>query len=120
MHHAHKQQPNRPPPAFPSLQKSEACAVCNLDVLAEPDKWEQAVALAVREIRRLGLFGLSASELSRYVTAMLRGAWAGRRMGGWMVGSSFACMPHGLKWNGMEPCAPAKHRPDSRSAAPTE
>lgn len=42
-------------------------------MLAEPEKWEQAVALAVREIRRLGLFGLSASELNRYITAMLRG-----------------------------------------------
>jgi len=56
---------------------SEACAVCNLDVLAEPEKWEEAVALAVREIRRLGQFGLSASELSRYITAMLRGACFG-------------------------------------------
>jgi len=43
----------------------EACAVCNLDVLAEPEKWEKAVALAVREIRRLGMFGLSESELFR-------------------------------------------------------
>ena len=43
----------------------EACAVCNLDVLAEPEKWEKAVALAVREIRRLGMFGLSESELNR-------------------------------------------------------
>lgn len=48
--------------------------MCNLDVLAEPDKWDKAVSLAVREIRRLGFFGLSQSELSRYITAMLRGA----------------------------------------------
>lgn len=43
----------------------EACAVCNLDVLAEPEKWEKAVSLAVREIRRLGMYGLSESELNR-------------------------------------------------------
>lgn len=33
------------------------------------------MALAVREIRRLGLFGLSPSELNRYITAMLRGTY---------------------------------------------
>jgi hypothetical protein len=55
----------------------EACAVCNLDVLAEPDKWDKAVRLAVREIRRLGLYGLSDSELSRYITAMMRGKSGG-------------------------------------------
>lgn len=57
--------------------------MCNLDVLAEPDKWDKAVSLAVREIRRLGFFGLSQSELSRYITAMLRGtsgSWAGQLM----------------------------------------
>ena len=31
----------------------------------EKEKWEKAVALGVREIRRLGMFGLSESELIR-------------------------------------------------------
>ena len=44
-------------------------------------KQQEAVALAVREIRRLGLFGLSPSELNRYITAMLRGTYVlGLRM----------------------------------------
>ncbi len=34
-----------------------------------------AVELAVREIRRLGLHGLSKSEFDRYVTAMMRGMY---------------------------------------------
>ena len=54
-------------------------------MLAEPEKWEQAVALAVREIRRLGLFGLSASELNRYITAMLRGMFGSFWWGIWFV-----------------------------------
>ena len=33
--------------------------------------WRRAVVLAVREIRRLGLFGLTSSEISRYKQAIL-------------------------------------------------
>jgi len=49
----------------------EACAVCYLDFTAEPARWREAVATAAREIRRLGLFGLTAQELERYATALL-------------------------------------------------
>jgi hypothetical protein len=30
----------------------EACAVCYLDMTAEPDRWHEAVRLAVKEVRR--------------------------------------------------------------------
>ena len=51
----------------------EACAVCNLDILAEPEKWKQAITLSLQEIRRLGMFGISQSEFDRYIDAMYRG-----------------------------------------------
>ena len=49
----------------------EGCAVCSLDLTTDPSSWREAVKLAVREIRRLGLFGLTASELGRYKQAVL-------------------------------------------------
>ena len=49
----------------------EGCAVCSLDLTTDPASWRDAVRLAVREIRRLGLFGLTASELGRYKQAVL-------------------------------------------------
>jgi hypothetical protein len=33
----------------------EACAVCYLDMTAEPDRWHEAVRLAVKEVRRYAL-----------------------------------------------------------------
>jgi len=49
----------------------EGCAVCSLDLTADPSCWRPAVQLAVREIRRLGLFGLTENELVRYKQAVL-------------------------------------------------
>ena len=44
----------------------EGCAVCSLDLTAEPANWKEAVIVAVMEIRRLGLHGLTQGELNRY------------------------------------------------------
>ena len=49
----------------------EGCAVCSLDLTSDPSCWREAVQLAVREIRRLGIFGLTESELHRYKQAVL-------------------------------------------------
>jgi len=49
----------------------EGCAVCSLDLTTDPASWKDAVSLAVQEIRRLGQFGLTESELSRYKQAIL-------------------------------------------------
>ncbi|CAM9381441.1 unnamed protein product, partial [Discosporangium mesarthrocarpum] len=52
----------------------EGCAVCYLDMTADASKWKQAVKLAVREIRRLGMYGLSEGELTRFSSALLTDA----------------------------------------------
>ncbi|CAN0578587.1 unnamed protein product, partial [Ectocarpus sp. 12 AP-2014] len=49
----------------------EGCAVCFLDMTAEPAKWKDAVKFAVREVRRLGMFGLTSGELTRFSSALL-------------------------------------------------
>ncbi|KAJ1452633.1 hypothetical protein M885DRAFT_526193 [Pelagophyceae sp. CCMP2097] len=48
----------------------EACAVVSLDMTADASRWEDAVKAAVRETRRLGLFGLTPSELERFGDAL--------------------------------------------------
>ncbi|GMH94598.1 hypothetical protein TrVE_jg13582 [Triparma verrucosa] len=52
----------------------EGCAVCSLDLMAEPARWREAVELAVGEIKRLGLYGLTISEVERYGGACLTDA----------------------------------------------
>eukprot|EP00752_Nemacystus_decipiens_P009435 g8434.t1 len=52
----------------------EGCAVCFLDMTAEPAKWREAVKFAVREVRRLGMFGLTQRELERFSSALLTDA----------------------------------------------
>lgn len=52
----------------------EGCAVCSLDLMAEPARWREAVELAVGEIKRLGLYGLTKSEVERYGGACLTDA----------------------------------------------
>ena len=49
----------------------EGCAVCSLDLTADPSSWRDAVKLAVQEIVRLGIHGLTGSELERYKQAIL-------------------------------------------------
>lgn len=38
---------------------------------ADPVNWQAAVKLAIKEVRRLGVFGLTNSEISRYKQAIL-------------------------------------------------
>ena len=45
--------------------------MCSLDLTTEPSSWKEAVRIAVIEIRRLGLFGLTESELGRYKQAII-------------------------------------------------
>lgn len=56
----------------------EGCSVCSLDLTTDTNCWQEAVGRAVLEIRRLGHFGLSEGELSRYKQAVL--AEAGQSM----------------------------------------
>ena len=56
----------------------EGCSVCSLDLTTDTACWQEAVGRAVLEIRRLGHFGLSHGELSRYKQAVL--AEAGQSM----------------------------------------
>lgn len=49
----------------------EGCAVCSLDLTTEPGNWKEAVTVAISEVRRLGLYGLTQGELDRYKTAVL-------------------------------------------------
>ncbi|CAM9642158.1 unnamed protein product [Chrysoparadoxa australica] len=68
---------SRGDPPFTSIEFNqldsprEACAVCYLDMTAEPARWNEAVKLAVREVRRLGMFGLTQGELDRFSSALL-------------------------------------------------
>jgi hypothetical protein len=48
--------------------------VCSLDLTTDPAYWKDAVRMAVIEIRRLGLYGLTISELERWV-----GGWVYRQ-----------------------------------------
>jgi len=49
----------------------EACAVCSLDMTADAGRWEDAVAAAIRETRRMAVYGISASELERFGQALI-------------------------------------------------
>lgn len=49
----------------------EGCAVCSLDFTSDPSCWQDAVTLAIREIRRLGTFGLTPNEVDRYKAAIV-------------------------------------------------
>lgn len=41
---------------------------------AEPAKWKEALKFGVREVRRLGMFGLTSGELNRFSSALLTDA----------------------------------------------
>ncbi len=49
----------------------EGCAVCSLDLTASSKRWKDAVQIAVSEIRKLGLFGVTSGEMERYTLALL-------------------------------------------------
>ena len=52
----------------------EGCAVCSLDMTAEPNRWEEGVITSISEIRKLGLFGVTPGEMERYASALLTDA----------------------------------------------
>ncbi|CAK9145304.1 unnamed protein product [Ilex paraguariensis] len=50
----------------------EGCTVTTLTVTAEPKNWQSAIKVAVHEVRRLKEFGVTKSELARYMDALLK------------------------------------------------
>ncbi|XP_011084700.1 stromal processing peptidase, chloroplastic isoform X2 [Sesamum indicum] len=50
----------------------EGCTVTTLTVNAEPQNWENAIKVAVLEVRRLKEFGVTNGELARYLDALLK------------------------------------------------
>ncbi|XP_016500156.1 stromal processing peptidase, chloroplastic isoform X1 [Nicotiana tabacum] len=50
----------------------EGCTVTTLTVTAEPKNWQNAVKVAVQEVRRLKEFGVTKGELARYTDALLK------------------------------------------------
>ena len=49
----------------------EACAVCSLDMNGDAARWEDAVAAAVRETKRMGQYGLTQGELERFGASLV-------------------------------------------------
>ncbi len=68
---------SRTEPLFTSIEFNqvpsprEGCEVCYLDLTAHPSKWKECIKVAIREIRRLGKFGISKTELKRFKQALL-------------------------------------------------
>lgn len=50
----------------------EGCAVSTLTITSEPKDWRGAVQVAIQEVRRLQQHGVTAAELDRYKSALLR------------------------------------------------
>ncbi|MED6204572.1 hypothetical protein PIB30_117508 [Stylosanthes scabra] len=50
----------------------EGCTVTTLTITAEPKNWENAIRVAVQEVRRLKEFGVTHGELTRYLDALLK------------------------------------------------
>ena len=50
----------------------EGCTVTTLTVTAEPKNWREAVSIAVTEVRRMKVFGVTKSEFKHYAAALLR------------------------------------------------
>ena len=50
----------------------EGCAVSTLTITSEPRDWRGAVQVAVEEVRKLQLHGVTAGELERYKSALLK------------------------------------------------
>jgi len=49
----------------------EGCAVCSLDLTSEPERWQEAIHASVKEIRKLGVHGVTQGEMERYVGAIM-------------------------------------------------
>jgi predicted Zn-dependent peptidase len=52
----------------------EGCAVCSLDLTAEPNRWRDAIGKSVSEIRKLGLYGVTPGEMERYASSLMTDA----------------------------------------------
>lgn len=52
----------------------EGCAVCSLDMQAEPTRWRDAICKSLSEIKRLGLFGITPGEMERYASSLMTDA----------------------------------------------
>eukprot|EP00977_Amphora_coffeiformis_P019368 scaffold7190_cov193-Amphora_coffeaeformis.AAC.3 len=52
----------------------EGCAVCSLDLTAEPARWKDAIAKSLSEIRKLGKFGVTPGEMERYASSLMTDA----------------------------------------------
>jgi predicted Zn-dependent peptidase len=52
----------------------EGCAVCSLDMTAEPYRWKDAICKSVSEIRKLGVYGVTPGEMERYASALMTDA----------------------------------------------
>lgn len=52
----------------------EGCAVCSLDMTAEPHRWKDAICKSVSEIRKLGVYGITHGEMERYASALMTDA----------------------------------------------
>jgi len=52
----------------------EGCAVCSLDMTAEPGRWKDAICKSLSEIRKLGKFGVTAGEMERYASSLMTDA----------------------------------------------
>jgi hypothetical protein len=52
----------------------EGCAVCSLDMTAEPQKWKEAITKSVSEIRKLGIYGVTMGEMERYASSLMTDA----------------------------------------------
>ena len=52
----------------------EGCAVCSLDMTAEPHRWKDAIEKSLSEIRKLGVFGVTPGEMERYASSLMTDA----------------------------------------------
>ncbi len=52
----------------------EGCAVCSLDMTAEPHKWKEAICKSLSEIRKLGVHGVTMGEMERYASSLMTDA----------------------------------------------
>ncbi|GKY92446.1 hypothetical protein MPSEU_000215100 [Mayamaea pseudoterrestris] len=52
----------------------EGCAVCSLDMTAEPKRWKDAIGKSLSEIRKLGLYGVTLGEMERYASSLMTDA----------------------------------------------
>ena len=52
----------------------EGCAICSLDMTSEPHRWKEAACKAISEVRKLGVHGVTPSEMERYASALMTDA----------------------------------------------